>query len=60
MVVNLIGSTRTRTGLRIQAEMDTNSTETAVKVTNKALKAVRLKKDEFHGEWNDTILPHRK
>jgi Rhodopirellula transposase DDE domain len=60
VVVNLIGSTCTRTGLRIQAELDTASYETGVKVTNKELEAVRLKKDEFHGEWNYTILPHRK
>ena len=60
VVVNLIGSTRTRTGLRIQAELDTTSYETGVKVTNKELEAVRLKKDKFHGEWNYTIPPHRK
>jgi len=60
VVVNLIGSTRTRTGLRIQAELDTTPYETGVKVTNKELEAVRLKKDTFHGEWNYTILPHRK
>jgi len=29
-------------------------------VTNKELKTVRLKTDKFHGEWNYTILPHRK
>jgi hypothetical protein len=60
VVVNLIGSTRTRTGLRIQAELDTTSYETGVKVTNKELGEVRLKKDKFHGEWNYTRLPHRK
>ena len=60
VVVNLIGSTRTRTGLRIQAELDTTSYKTGVKVTNKELEAVRLKKDKFHGEWNYTLLPHRK
>jgi hypothetical protein len=60
VVVNLIGSTRTRTGLRVQAELDTTSYATGVKVTNKELEAVQLKKDKFHGEWNYTILPHRK
>lgn len=35
VTVNLIGSTRTRTGLRIQAELVTSSYETGVKVTNK-------------------------
>jgi hypothetical protein len=60
VVVNLIGSTRTGTGLRIQAELDTTSYQTGVKVKNKELEAVRLKRDKFHGEWNYTILPHKK
>src|SRR6056297_323840 len=60
VVVNVIGSTRTRTGLRIQAALDTNSYATGVKVMNKELEAVRLKKDGFHGEWNYTILPRKK
>ena len=37
VVVNLIGSTRTRTGLRIQAELDTNAYEKGIKVTNEEL-----------------------
>jgi len=56
VIVNLIGSTRTRTGLRIQAELDTTSYETGIKVTNKELEAVRLKKDKLHGEWNYTVV----
>jgi Rhodopirellula transposase DDE domain len=60
VVVNLIGSTRTRTGLRLQAAPDTTTYETGIKVTNKQLEAVRLSKDKFHGEWNYTILPHKK
>ena len=60
VVVNLIGSTRTRTGLRIQAELDTNAYEKGIKVTNEELAGVRLKRDKFHGEWNYTVLPHQK
>jgi hypothetical protein len=60
VVVNLIGSTRTRTGLRIQAELDTNAYEKGIKVTNEELAGVRLNRDKFHGEWNYTVLPHKK
>ena len=60
VVVNLIGSTRTGTGPRIRTELDTTTYETGIKVTNKELETVRLKTDKFHGEWNYTILPHRK
>jgi hypothetical protein len=58
VVVNLIGGTKTRTGLHIQAELDTNSYQKGIKVTNAEWEDVRLKKANFHGEWNYTILPH--
>ena len=58
VIVNLIGSTKTRTGLRINAELDTSPYATGVKVTDEELAAVRIKKAMFHGNWNYTILPH--
>ena len=57
VIVNLIWNTKTRAGLRIRAELDTNSYQTGMKVTNEALAAVQMKPDKFHGEWNYTILP---
>jgi hypothetical protein len=60
VIVNLIGSTRTRTGLRIQAELDTTAYEKGIRVTNEELAGVQLKRDKFHGEWNYTVLPHKK
>ena len=57
VVVNLIGSTRTRTGLRIQADLDTNRYPVGIKVTDEELHAVRLSHERFHGEWNYTIRP---
>jgi Rhodopirellula transposase DDE domain len=59
VVVNLIGNTTTRTGLEIQAELDTHSYPTGIKVTDEELAAVRITRDEFHGEWNYTISPRR-
>jgi transposase len=60
VVVNLIGSTRTRTGLRVQAELDTGSYAKGIKVTDREMESLQLKKDKFHGEWNYRILPHEK
>jgi hypothetical protein len=60
VVVNLIGSTRTRTGLRVRAELDINSYPNGIKVTNQEMESVRLRRDKFHGEWNYTVLPHAK
>jgi len=59
VMVNLIGSTRTTTGLEIHSELDENEYPTGIKVTDKELAAVRIKKNRFHGEWNYTILPRK-
>jgi hypothetical protein len=57
VIVNRIGSTKTRTGLRIKAALDENAYPTGIKVSEEALAAIRLKKDQCHGDWNYTILP---
>src|SRR6266545_1124557 len=56
-IVQLIGSTTTRTGLAIRATLDTGAYPTGIKVTDAELAAVRLEPAEFHGEWNYTISP---
>jgi hypothetical protein len=58
VVVNLIGSTTTTTGLTIQAELDEGEYPTGIKVTDEELAGVRIKRNKFHGEWNYTILPN--
>ncbi len=60
VIVSLIGNTRTKTGLHIQAELDTVAYPAGIKVTDQQLAAVRIKRDEFHGEWNYTISPIRE
>jgi Rhodopirellula transposase DDE domain len=57
VVVELIGATRTRSGLRVQAELDAGCYPLGVKVSNKELAAVPLKRHDWHGEWNYTVLP---
>ena len=57
VVVNLIGSTKTRTGLRINAELDTSTYKTGLKVTDEEFATIKIKKAKFHGEWNYTISP---
>ena len=57
VVVNLIGNTRTSTGLEIHSELDENEYPIGKKVTDEELEGVRMKKNRFHGEWNYTILP---
>jgi len=57
VVVNLIGNTKTKTGLKVQAELDTNSYPIGIKVSDEELAAVKIKRAKFHGDWNYTILP---
>ncbi len=57
VVVSLIGSTRTKAGLKINAELDTNAYPTGLKVTDEEFARIRIKKAKFHGEWNHTISP---
>src|SRR5438270_3153740 len=58
VVVNLIGNTKTTTGLQIRAELDTNAYPNGLKVSDEELAAVHLTPHTFHGEWNYTITPN--
>ena len=49
-VVNLIGSTKTKSGLKIKAKLDDNIYKTGRKITDKELKKVRTERSDFHGE----------
>jgi hypothetical protein len=57
IVVNLIGQTTTKAGLRIRAELDSGAYRKGIKVSDAELAAIHLEKDSFHGEWNYTITP---
>jgi len=56
-VVDLIGSTTTRTGLTIRAELDDNHYQTGITITDKHFKSLPLQRHEFHGDWNYTMKP---
>lgn len=58
VVVDLIGSTRTRTGLVVRATVDTKQYRKGRKVTNAEMKTVNITPARFHGEWNYVINPH--
>ncbi len=60
VIVNLIANTTTRAGLRIRAELDRGKYPTGIKITDAELALLNLKQDNFHGDWNYTVLPARK
>ncbi len=55
VIVNLIASTKTRTGLSVRAELDTNSYPKGIVVSNADFDTVHIDHDEFHGGWNYSI-----
>ena len=57
VIVNLIAATTTGKGLRVQSQLDDNRYPKGIKVSDKEMKKVRIQRDDFHGEWNYTILP---
>jgi len=60
VVINLIANTTTKAGLKLQAELDEGTYPTGIKVSDRELSAVNLKRAQFHGEWNYSLLPTRK
>ena len=59
VVVNLIGATKTSTGLHIQAELDTGPYPKGRKITDQQMAQLQIQPADFHGEWNYTITPRK-
>ena len=57
VVVHLIGSTKTRSGLRVKARLDKKTYPTKVKVSDEEMKSVNLLPHKFHGDWNYNVNP---
>lgn len=57
IVVNLIGSTTTESGLKVHARLDADTYEKGRKVSNEEFAAVNIAPSRFHGEWNYVICP---
>lgn len=60
VIVNLIAATTTRTGLQVRAELDRGKYPKGIKVSDKEVASLRIRRDEFHGEWNYTLLPRTR
>lgn len=57
VVVNLVSSTRTDEGLEVHCWLDAGEYKTGRKVTDAEMQSVRIKRNEFHGDWNYEIHP---
>jgi hypothetical protein len=56
-VVELIAATTTRTGLKVQADLDTGYYPLGQKVTDTELAAVPITPHKWHPNWNYSIVP---
>jgi hypothetical protein len=56
-IVNLIAATTTKTGLKVHAELNTETYQSGIKVSDEELAQVKIRRDKFHGDWNYEIQP---
>ena len=57
VIVDLISSTTTATGLTVRCVLDTGDYPTGVRYTKKDVEALPITYHDFHGAWNYTIRP---
>ena len=59
VIVQLIASTTTDSGLTVACQLDENDYAKGTKVTDAEMAALNIQPAVFHGEWNYTIAPRR-
>jgi transposase len=59
VVINLIGHTQTRQGLRVQAALDKGSYPHGIKPTKEQFAGLHIKPDVYHGDWNYHVIPRK-
>jgi len=58
VIVNLIASTKTLKGLKINCELDKGTYPTGIVITNEVMSKINIERNDFHGEWNYVIKPN--
>ena len=58
-VVNLIGGSRNRSGLKVKALLDTNEYPIGTKIPAEQIEQLHLQRHRFHPDWNYTLTPSR-
>jgi hypothetical protein len=58
IIINLIASTKTKTGLKVKCRLDKKKYPTGIRITDDQMEKINIKRDTFHGEWNYTIIPN--
>ena len=55
VIVNLIASTKTRSGLKVRAELDSANYPKGLVVSDEDFAAINIERNNFHGDWNYRI-----
>jgi hypothetical protein len=58
-VLELIGATTTRTGLKVECALDERIYQKGLKVSKAEMATLDIAGDEFRPEWNYTIKPRQ-
>jgi hypothetical protein len=56
-VIELIGRTTTKTGLKIECALDERTYEKGIRISKAEMRQLAIEGDAFHPEWNYTIKP---
>jgi hypothetical protein len=62
-VINLIGNTTNRGGLVVRARLDRRrypTGPTGKKISAKDFCALKIERDDFHGDWNYVVKPRKE
>jgi Rhodopirellula transposase DDE domain len=57
VIINLIAATTTSTGLKVYAQLDEETYERGLEITDEQLATVNITPHAFHGDWNYTVTP---
>jgi Rhodopirellula transposase DDE domain len=58
VIVQLIASTKTETGLNVVCDIDGRRYPKGIEIPKSALSTLNILYDDFHPDWNYTISPH--
>ena len=57
VIVGLINSTKTKTGLTVRAVIDDNIYKTGIKIEDEDFEKINIEINGFCGQWNYSIAP---
>ncbi len=58
-VIELIGATKTTTGLTVDCALDQRTYQKGIKITKAQMRTLAIEGDPFHPEWNYAISPRQ-